>query len=170
MKARVDQNQFLEAYNQYADAIFRHCYYKTSDREKSKDIMQDTFTKAWEYVSSGKEVENLRAFLYRIANNLIIDGFRKKKSVSLDDLQDEGFDPGVDKTDEMINIMDGKLALGILDQLGEQYREVIVMRFVEELSVKEIAEVLNERENNISVRLHRGLEKLKEIFNHEQQS
>jgi RNA polymerase sigma-70 factor, ECF subfamily len=167
MSNEFKQDDFLEAYNSYSDAIFRYCYYKTSDRERAKDLVQDTFTKAWEYIAAGNEVGNIKAFLYRIANNLIIDGFRKKKSYSLDVLEEQGFDPGVDKTDQLFNQIDGAIALKLLTKIPDTYREVITMRFVEELSIKEIAEILKEKENNISVKLHRGLEKLREIFYHE---
>jgi RNA polymerase sigma-70 factor (ECF subfamily) len=52
----------------------------------------------------------------------------------------------------------------LLDDVGDKYRDVIIMRFIDELSVKEISDVTGETENNISVRLHRGMEKLREIY------
>jgi len=155
---------FLEAYELYNDAIFRYCFFKVSDREKAKDVTQDTFMKAWEYLAKGNEVDNIKALLYRIANNLIIDGFRKKKSVSLDDLQDQGFDPGYDKTDELLNRLDGQIALKLLDEIPAAYKEILMMRFIEELSIPEIAAVLKEKENNVSVKLHRGMEKLRQAY------
>ncbi len=167
MAKNIKKDQYLEAYNEYSDAIFRYCFYKTSDREKAKDLLQDTFTKTWEYLADGNEIDNIKAFLYRIANNLIIDGFRKKKSLSLDVLQDQGFDPGFDKVESLHNQIDGTLALKMLDQLPENYREVIYMRFVDGFTIKEIAETLKEKENNISVRLHRGMDKIREIYHHE---
>ncbi len=158
---------FLEAFEEYNEAILRYSHFKTSDREKAKDITQDTFVKAWEYIAKGNEVDNIKALLYRIANNLIIDGFRKKKSLSLDDLQDQGFDPAFDKSDQLFNKIDGAIALKLLDKLPRAYKDIIIMRYVEELTIPEIAKILKEKENNISVKLHRGIEKLRHHYNHE---
>ncbi len=158
------KEEFKEAYNQYGDAIFRYCFYKTSNREKSLDLVQDTFAKTWEYLLKGKEIGNLKAFLYRTANNLIIDYFRKKKMVSLDELEEAGFDPGFDKRDQMFNQFDGEIAFKAVESIEPIYKDVIIMRYVEELTIKEIAKILNEKENNISVRLHRGMEKLRDIL------
>ena len=74
---------FFEAYEAYADAIFRHCYFRLNDRELAKDMMQEAFTRTWEYVQNGNNPTNIRAFIYRVASNLIIDHYRKKKSYSL---------------------------------------------------------------------------------------
>ena len=72
--------EFLAAYDEYSDALFRHCMIRVRDRDVAKDIVQETFSRTWLYLSEGKKVEYIRAFLYRVANNLIVDGARKKKS------------------------------------------------------------------------------------------
>lgn len=163
--------EFFElSYDLYSDAIFRYCKYQTSNREKALDITQDTFVKTWEYLSSGKEVENIRAFLYRVAGNLIIDDRRKKKSESLDQITEAGHEIE-DESNELENrenAFEGKLAMETVQKLDEKYRDVIIMRYVEDMDIKEIAEILKESENNISVRIHRGLEKLKSILNENQ--
>ncbi len=160
---------YEEAYDQFSDAIFRYCHYKTSNREKALDLTQDTFIKTWEYLSSGKEVENLRAFLYRVAGNLIIDDSRKKKADSLDLLTENGFEAR-DEENELENrekAFEGRIAMETVQKLDDKYRDVIIMRFVEDLEIKEIAKILKESENNVSVKIHRGIEKLKEILSEE---
>jgi len=82
------EEDFATAYDLYADAIFRHCYFRVNDREKAVDLMQETFMKTWEYLASGKKVTNLRAFLYRSANNLIVDQARRAKLRQEDSLED----------------------------------------------------------------------------------
>ncbi len=154
---------FAVFYDEYSDAIFRYCRFQTSNREKALDITQDTFIKTWEYLSSGKKVENIRAFLYKVARNLIIDYRRKKKSYSLEEMMNEGFDlkseEGGLATHE--SIFEGNIAIETLERLDEKYREVLMLRYVEDMSVKDIAKIMGRTENNISVRIHRGLEKLK---------
>lgn len=157
--------QFIKAYDDLSNAIFRHCWFRIGDREKAKDLMQDTFTKSWQYIIQGAEVNNLKAFLYRVANNLIIDEYRKKREVSLDGLMADGFEPGFDELNITEHNIDAKFALNFINCLDEKYREAVLMRYIDELSPKEIAEVTGESENNVSVRIHRGLKQLKEILN-----
>ncbi len=156
--------QFMKAYDEMSDAIFRHCWFKIGDKEKAKDIMQDTFTKTWQYINQGSQVSNLKPFLYKVANNLIIDEYRKKKELSLDGLMAEGFEPGFDEIENTETAIDAKLVISTINQLDEKYREAVLMRYIDELSPKEIAEITGDSENNISVRIHRGLKQLQEIL------
>ena len=157
--------QFVKAYDELSDAIFRHCYFRIGDRERAKDLMQDTFIKSWQYIVEGATVNNFKSFLYRVANNLIVDEYRKKKELSLDRLQEQGFDPGFDDRRKNENRIDAQFAISTINQLDEKYREVILMRYIDELSPKEIAEIIGESENNVSVRIHRGINQLKDILN-----
>lgn len=162
------KHEFHEAYELHADSLFRFSYFKLSDREKAKDIVQDTFVRYWEYIAADGKVENVKAFLYRIANNAIIDTYRKKKEISLDVLEEDGFEPAdADSHHQMTRNIDSKRALYLVNKLGEKERWIILMRYVEGLSVKEIAEVLDERENTISVKIHRALKELQELFEYE---
>jgi RNA polymerase sigma-70 factor (ECF subfamily) len=160
------EQSFLEAYNQHADAIFRYCYFQTSNREVALDLSQDTFTKTWEYLKSNHEVENIKAFLYKVARNLIIDYRRKKKSSSLDSLMEEGFDYSEteDIQTEKETEFDSKIAKEALEELGDSYKEILTLRYIDDLSITEIAERTGMTENNISVKIHRGLQKLNEIL------
>ena len=163
---------FLTAYDAHADAIFRHCYFRLSDREKAMDVTQETFTRAWDYLVQGKEVENFKPFLYRIASNLIIEEYRKRKVGSLDAmLEEEAAGERVipelrddEWQERLIDRLDGAKALQAMSKLPEHYREVLTLRFVDGLSPKEIARFLEERENTVSVRIHRALHHLKEIL------
>jgi DNA-directed RNA polymerase specialized sigma24 family protein len=72
-------DEFIALYDEMADQLFRHCFFKLSNRELALDLVQETFSRTWEYISSGKEVNNIKGFLFKVANNLIIDEYRKKK-------------------------------------------------------------------------------------------
>lgn len=162
------EQQFLKAYDAFADAIFRHCYLRVFDRERAKDFMQETFTRAWAYLAEGKEVKNIRAFLYQVATNLIIDESRKKKAASLNTMQEEGFDVlGEDGRTDWGSRMDAKRILPFLNQIDASYREVVALRYLDGLSPKEIAEIVGDSENTVSVRIHRGVKKLKLLLQHE---
>jgi RNA polymerase sigma-70 factor, ECF subfamily len=160
--------EFMSIYESHVDGVFRYCFYKTSDREAALDLTQDIFSKIWEYMKKGGTFESVKAFVYSTASRKIIDWYRAKKvTISLDSIRETGFDIKDDAGEHGMRI-DGQIALEKLKELDDIYREVLLLRFVEELSVKEIAEVLNETENNISVRIHRGLEKLRKIYKQEE--
>ncbi len=158
-----------KAYEEFADAIFRYCYFHTSSREKALDITQDTFIKTLEYLSGGKDIDNLRPFLYRVARNLIIDERRKKKAESLDTMRENGFELSSEESEITIRekVFEAKMALETIEELGEKYKEVIILRFVEDMSVKDMAKILGKSENTVSVRIHRAVEKLKNILGQE---
>lgn len=155
------EQELEKAYNEYADAIFRHCYFRLFDRERGKELMQETFMRTWNFLCDGKTIENMRAFLYRIANNLIIDEVRKKKEASLDALQEAGWDPGYDQTPDMQKRIEHGKILALLKTMDKGYREVLVMRYIDGLLPADIASILGESANTISVRLHRGIKQLR---------
>lgn len=155
------EKDFLAAYDEYADALFRHCLIRMRDRDVARDIVQETYAKTWDYLSKGNEIEYIRAFLYRVANNLIVDVSRKKKSSSLDAMmEDDGFEVEDESIREPIDTPAIKEALALLDSLDEIYRTAITMRYLDEMSPREIAASLGVSENVVSVRIHRGIERL----------
>jgi len=163
-KSDIQEKQFTEAFESLSDALFRHSFFRVSNREVALDLVQETFMKTWNHISIGNEIENIKAFLYRVVNNLIIDYYRKSKSSSLDNLLDGGFDPQGDGADSIVASSEISLIKKGLSFLPEKDREVIVMRYVDGLSLQEISRTLEESENAISVRLHRALKKAKEII------
>lgn len=162
----IDQKrmeQFLEYYDRYAEALYRHAILRVSSHEYAENLVQDTFLKTWDYLKQDKKIENMRAFLYRVLNNKIVDHYRAKKEVSLEALQasTEPFDPPDEQsmpadTQALINTIVQKL-----ENLTNEDRELLIMRYVDDLEPKEIADVLGITANNVSVRLNRAVEKLK---------
>ena len=158
--------QFMEYYEKYSDDIFRFCMVKTKNRSLSLDITQDTFMKYWEYIIRGTDIENERPLLYRIASNLVIDSYRKKKDVLVEDFSESAYeiDLAEDPRQRMENKLDGECAIGLLHKLPESTREIINLRFVHDFSVTEIAKTLDKDPKTVSVYLHRGLKQLRDII------
>jgi RNA polymerase sigma-70 factor, ECF subfamily len=167
------ERQFKDAYERYSDELFRHCHMRLSDRERALELTQDAFTRVWDYAQKGGQVRELRPFLYQTLRNLIIDEYRKTKAYSLEALVEdtesqsvEALLPSDDSNtlEAAMDRFDAKRALAAVSELGELYREVLTLRYVEGLSPKEISQILTESENVVSVRIHRALKKLKEIM------
>lgn len=164
MDTETIQKEFLLSYDENSDALFRQCFFKVHDRELAKDIVQETFVRTWDYIAKGNTILNMRAFLYRTLNNLIIDQYRKKQPVSLDVMQEDGFNPEAPEEISANDRMEGKRAVELIDQLSEPYREAVFLRYVNGLDLKEISEITGNSENTVSVHVHRGINKLRELF------
>lgn len=163
-RKQTTENKFLQAYESYHDAIFRHCFFRIFDRELAKDLTQETFIKFWDYLRKDNEVKSVQAFLYKIATNIIIDYKRKKRDQSLEAMQEGGFQPSdhSDGAETTYARMTVESLMQVLDTLEEIYREPFLLRFIEGLKPKEIAELLKEDVNVISVRITRAKRQVQE--------
>lgn len=157
------QRQFLEAYDSYSSAIYRHCFFRVYSKTRAEELVQETFMRVWNYLMQGKKVDNIRAFLYRVANNLIIDESRKKKEESLEVLMDKspGFEPSYSghKTMEK-KLLYSEVVEG-MDDLPADYKDILMLRYVNDMDPKEIAEILETNANNVSVKINRAVKALK---------
>src|SRR4051812_32968922 len=103
MNTSIIYKEFTTMYEAESDGIFRFCLVRVSDREQALDLTQETFAKVWQFVSDGKTLTHARTFLYTVARNLIIDWYRKKKSVSLEAMMEEDGGESHDAADEGIH-------------------------------------------------------------------
>ncbi|MDO8574276.1 MAG: sigma-70 family RNA polymerase sigma factor [bacterium] len=161
------ENQFLKAYDAYSESIYRHCFFRVWRKGRAEELLQETFLRLWTYLIKGNKVENIRALLYKIANNLIIDESRKKKEESLDQILEnpERLEPkSNDHQDIEKNILIQEV-LGQIQVLEDEDRNLLIMRFIDDLDPRDIAEILNISANNVSVKINRALKNLKEKFN-----
>lgn len=167
------QLEFERAFNEYSDELFRHASMRMKDKERALELTQECFLKAWEYAQKGEPILELRPFLYRTLRHLIIDEYRRKKAVSLEAMAESAEEVSVEAllpSDESntleraVERFEGKAALEALQELPDAYREALTLRFVSGMSPREIGEVVGESENAVSVRIHRGLKKLRAIL------
>lgn len=165
VKVKQDPDAYGLLYDSYVKQIYRFVFFKVSSHEEAEDITSEVFLKAWHYLQSGKEVKSFSGLLYRIARTTIIDMYRAKASR-----------PEVLIGEEDIDVSDSGKFLGILDQsieverivkmikkLKQEYQEVITLRFVDELELSEIAEIMDKGAVAVRVTLHRAIAKLKEL-------
>lgn len=160
MNESTIKNVFLESFDDFSDAIYRFCLVKTSNKELAEDLTQETFMRYWQSLREGKEMSNTRSFLYTIANNLVIDWYRRKKATSLDAQEEIGYEPRDEKSISSEAFASVKEILAVIDDLEEKDKEVLLLRYVEGLEPKDIAEILNENANVVSVRINRAITKV----------
>lgn len=159
-----DKEAYGAIYSLYYKQIYRYCYFNLRDSVLAQDIVQETFLKAWKALSSFSQDGGgtIQAFLYRIARNLIIDHSRRRKNAKLEDHEyieaESQIEDEIDKNSEKEKLNE---ALG---QLAERDRQIVILRFFEEMPFTEISKVVKVREGALRVRVHRILEKLKTIL------
>ncbi len=159
---------FLETYDAHADAIFRFCLLKVSSRERAQDITQETFMRYWQTLRSGERIQNHRAYLYTVSRNLITDWYRRKKESSLDEITDTGVEFAGTADTDITTQAEYSEILGVMQELDDDTREILTLRFVEGLTPQDIAKTLKLSANVVSVRIHRGLKKIQDrIHAHE---
>lgn len=177
LKLRVskDPEVFGELYNIYVDQIFRFVYFKVSRKEEAEDLTAEVFLKTWQYISGEeKEIKSLKAFLYQIARNSVVDFYRKRNVESYfegnskgeeenEKLQEKNIiDPKKNPLEEMQLSSDIEEIKKALQNLKDEYREAVILKFVEEMSIGEIADILGKSKGAVRVLLHRAVQALRE--------
>ncbi|MDE1975417.1 MAG: RNA polymerase sigma factor [Patescibacteria group bacterium] len=162
------KKRFSERYEADADAIFRFCVIRVSDREQALDITQETFTRYWKSLAGGEEISNERAFLFTVAYRLIVDWYRKKRAEPMSSMDDdntgEAFDPIDERTAESMGMgAEGRFLVDAISKLAPSNRDAVYLRFVEGLSPPEIGKALGISSGAASVRVSRGLVELRKI-------
>lgn len=166
-----DREAFIKVYDDYSSELYRFIYFKVGSQEEARDLSSMVFLKAWNHVQAKNLVEakTLRALLYKIARTSIIDYYRERanrKTVSLDDPESGAFAiaDDVDLEAEADKKADVRLLASKLPLLKDDYREALILRFVNELSLEEVADVMGKSKGNIRVIIHRAVAALKEII------
>lgn len=156
---------FGKIYDLLVGKIYRFVYFKIGKKEEAEDLTENIFLKAWENLKSFQD-EGLpfEAWIYRIARNLIIDNYRtQKKSVQLDavmELEDNSLSP-LDYTELRLNY---ESALKALEKLSDSYKEIIILKFIEEKTNEEISNILQKPISHIRVLQNRAIKKLREVL------
>ena len=163
------QSLFHKLFEDYQDAVFRFVLFRVNNRQIALDLTQDTFVRIWTYLSKGGVINYEQAFVYRIAKNAVIDYYKKSKSYSLENMLEGGFEPETNiHVDEILKNDDIKMVQGLLEDLDEESKQIIFLRYTEEKPIEEIATLYNKSTNAMTVRIHRIIQKLKSRYNETQ--
>ncbi len=158
---------FTELYDANVDAIYRFILFKTSNRTLAWDLTQDCFLKMWRYVRDQQHgtIVNQRAFLYTIARNIVIDHWRQKEKQATTDLDEVAYAiaDGNNVHDQSVLLNDIENLMKLMDELPGHHKEILILRYTEELSFSEIAKILGKSAISVRVEAHRAIKKLKHI-------
>jgi RNA polymerase sigma-70 factor (ECF subfamily) len=178
LAAKGDRSAFEQLVDLYKDKIYYLAYRMLGNRHEAEDIIQETFLRVYMNFDRFDQNQKFSTWIYRIATNLCIDRLRKRKaSYSLDAEINEG--DGLDGYDRLISEEDSpekQLMISetqtqirnAIDKLPEKYKSVVILRYLHDLSLQEISDVLDMPITTIKTRIHRGREFLRKKMNFEQ--
>jgi RNA polymerase sigma-70 factor, ECF subfamily len=160
-----EADQIAELYKTYHVKIFRYLYYRVGDRQTAEDLTSEVFVRMLRFLGSFKPPSaSFQAWLFQIARNICNDHFRKLKSHQVVPLEEEVKDGGLSVHDTAERILNSAQLKQALNQLSEDQRDVIIMRFIADMSIAEAAHSLNKTEDSIKGLQRRALLSLKEIL------
>ncbi len=167
--------EFSKIYDTYNGKIYRFIYLKVESREVAEDLASEVFLSAWSTFakasasakatadkSADKEIENIQAYLYQIARNAVSDhhSSKKVKTVSVDENTDipDREDPVEEQA--MISLEIERIK-GVIRELNDDYQDLIIWKYLDELTYPEIAQITGKTEDTVRVNVHRAMQALK---------
>jgi len=161
-----DKEAFGEVYDEYVTKIYRFVWLKVSSQETAQDLTSEIFLKSWRYLvkddTQKSKIRNLQAFLYKVARNVIIDFYRKRSDpVSIEEIEEDIIDDRLNASEKLYLEDDLKEVKKALDRIKDEYSQVIILYYLEEIPIREIADILDKSEGATRVIIHRALKALR---------
>lgn len=163
-KLDVIRSDMTSAFESYQPGMEKLALYKTNSIEIGHDLVQATFLKTLLFLQKGGKIHIMRSFLNHVLSDLVIDEYRKRKTSSLDILLEKGYELSFDENERLMDVFDGKAVVVLIPLLSKKYQTIIRMRYLQDLSLKEMALLTGQSENTVAVQAHRGVAKLKQIY------
>ena len=171
-----DQRAFAEMVAIYKDKLFQLGYRMTDNRQEAEDVVQETFLRVFRNLDRYDENQKFSTWIFRIATNLCIDRLRKRKitySLDAESTEHEGLDgyamlPGDERTPESELMLSEtqRLVRDAIAALPVKYKSVMVLRYMHDLSLQEIADILEIPVTTVKTRAHRGREFMRKKLEH----
>jgi len=154
---------FINYYNLYKDKIFNYFLYRIDfNVDLAEDLTSEVFIKALKSFENFDENKNFQSWIFTIAKNHLINHYHSdKKIIALEDVEDNLRSPETDKG----QFFEIKRVMSAIKSFTQNQQELLLMRYIDELSYKEISEILGKEEGAIRTQISRNLTKLREILN-----
>lgn len=154
----------------FHEQIFRMVYFRTHSEMDAEDLTQEIFLKAFNNVSGLKEIHRFKSWLFTIASNRVRDFYRKKKFQKLfspikesdkEGLSDSGTDANPDALNDLMRKDFWMKVKLLLKKLSKMEKEVFLLRYMDNLSIKEVSQVMKKNESTVKTHLYRALGKFR---------
>lgn len=158
-----DQDSFAKLYDIFIDPIYRYVFYRVKN-EDSEDLVETVFLKVWEHLRKYKKDKksSFSSWIFRIAHNLVVDYYRSNKDKMMEELNFQVADNKREHNPIRVaeDNIDQKILKKALSRIKKQYQDVIVYKFVNDFSNKEISEILKKSEGSVRILQFRALKAL----------
>lgn len=155
-----NQRKFSKIYDAHVESIYRFIYIKVNSQDIAQDLTSEVFLKVWKSYQK-QDIKNARAFLYTTARHTVIDYYRTNKNTisleSIADIEDSG--QNVEKDEEISSNI--ALIQEKIKNLKEDYQNIIILRYVDDLSITEIAKILDKSKGAARTLLSRAIAELR---------
>lgn len=160
-----DAEAFGNIYELLVDRVYRFIFLRTNNKEDAEDLTEQVFIKCWENLKKYQEKGIIfEAYVFKVARNQIIDYYRTKKKHSNIDEALEISDKGLSPEEQTEKNLAKELVLNALNSLPGSYKEIIILKFIEEKDNTEIGQILNKPTDQIRVLQSRALKALRKIL------
>ena len=169
VQVRKDPEAFAELYDKYIEQIYQFVFFKLSNTHEAEDVTSEVFLKTWDYLTNpaSKRVNRFSSFIYQVARNKVIDVYRQRstrQTYSLDEVPEESV-VAEQTTEFTVSAgQDKDRMLAALARMKQEYQEVILLRHIDGLPMKDIAIIVGKGQAAVRVTLHRAMKKLQEML------
>ena len=165
---------FGQLYMLHIDAIYRYIYFRVGEASEAEDLTEQVFLNAWEALPGYKHLGNpFTSWLYRIAHNIVVDHYRlnKTRANSINQYQQE-YEDQFEKSalQQVIDNEDITNLARAISRLNDDQQQVIILRFIEGYSHKEVAKVLDKNEGACRMIQYRALVNLQQMLQETEKS
>lgn len=164
VQTKKDPESFAKLYDIYVKKIYRFVYFKVSNHEEAEDLTSEVFLKAWNYIIAGNNVKSFGGLLYTLARNKVIDLYRKRAQTRYISTEEIDIPDDFEMDESIASKQEVKLIIKGLKKLKHEYREIVTLKYIDELSTSEISQITGKGKVSVRVTLHRAIKKLKQII------
>jgi len=164
---RRDPEAYGQLYDEYVAKIYRFIFFKVANKEEAEDVTSEVFLKTWHYLTERKpdEVTSFSGLIYRVARTCLVDLYRLKSQRNETLLESaENLTVHEERYREVELKDEARRILLVLNLMKREYQEVLLLRYVDDLSVREIATILQKTTTNVRVTIHRALKVAKDLL------
>lgn len=165
--ATQDARYFSQLYRRYANKVYGKCISILKNDAAARDAMQDIFVKIMLNLGNFGEKSQFSTWVYSITYNYCIDAIRKKKKEKTLFSEDIERTPDVaadEVPDQFLLEMDMQNLKAVLEALPDSDRLILIMKYHDDMSIRDIAEILSKTESAVKMKIKRAKEKAKELF------
>ena len=168
-----DEQSLKNLIERYLSSIYNFVYHLCGNKQDAEDITQEVFVKVWKNIKKYKPEQNFKTWIFSVARNTAIDWLRKRKNLVFSDFETENGENVIEntisddnhRTDELAILYENKKILyKAMEKLSPIHQSILIMRYNEEFTFKEIGEILDKPMDTVKSQHHRALLQLKKIL------